>query len=251
MRNRINFKGMMVGLALIVSWQIMSFFTPEYLFPPIQVIGKRLLEIFIGWELLYHALTTMGRILLGLLAAFAIGTLVGLLMGMKKSIDDALRPLLSFIMGVPALSWVVIAVIWFHAVELRIFFIILITALPNFALQAFDSYNGISKDLREMLLVMRPKSNQLFRLLILPSLIPDLLTAWKVNIGNSTRVAIVAELVGATVGVGYQLSSAQAFFDMPMALAWTMVLVIFVIVMQNIIVRVEQKLLSWRPKAER
>jgi NitT/TauT family transport system permease protein len=249
--NRFNYKGLITALVLLVIWQVISFFTPPYLFPPIEQIAKEFIVIFTSWDIAVHAFSTMARILIGLLFAFIIGTLIGLLMATKPSFDQYVRPLLNFIQGIPALSWVVIAVIWFKDVEMRIFFIVLITSLPNFSLQTFDSYQSIQKDLREMLLVLRPNVKQLFRMLIFPSMAPDLLTAWKVNLGNTTRVAIVAELVGATVGVGFQLSSAQSLFDMPKALAWTLVLVIFVIVVQYIINRIEKSVLSWRPKAER
>lgn len=247
----LNYKGMLAGGLLIAIWQLVSLFTPSYLFPPIQSIGADFLEIITNWSIAVHALTTVGRILLGLVFAFILGSALGVVMGMQNSVNDTVRPLLNFIQGVPALSWVVIAVIWFQQVELRIFFIILITALPNFAFQAYDSYNAISKDLREMLLVFRPKKSQLFKILIVPSITPDLFTAWKVNLGNSTRVAIVAELVGATVGVGFQLSSAQSLFDMSMAIAWTLILVTFTIVFQMVIAKSEKRVLAWRPKSER
>jgi len=247
----LNYKGMLAGVILIIGWQLVSLITPDYLFPPIQAIGADFIGIITDWSIAMHALTTVGRILIGLVFAFLFGSMLGIVMGMNHSINDTIRPLLSFIQGVPALSWVVIAVIWFQEVELRIFFIILITALPNFAFQAYDSYQAISKDLREMLLVFRPKKSQLFKMLIIPSITPDLFTAWKVNLGNSTRVAIVAELVGATVGVGFQLSSAQSLFDMSMAIAWTLVLVAFVIIFQMILAKSEKRLLAWRPKSER
>lgn len=251
MIKKINYRGILTATLLIVIWQIVSMFTPSHLFPPVQSIITNFIGIFSEWSIMVHALSTMARILIGLTIAFLAGTLIGILMGMKNSINESIRPILSFIQGIPALSWVVIAVIWFQEVEMRIFFIMLITALPNFAFQAYDSFNNISKDLKEMLLVFRPRFYQQFRMLIIPSVTPDLLTAWKVNLGNSTRVAIVAELVGASLGIGYQLSNAQALFDMPMALAWTLVLVVFVIVLQMFIALLESSLLSWRPKSER
>jgi NitT/TauT family transport system permease protein len=52
---------------------------------------------------------------------------------------------------------------------------------------------------------------QLFRVMIAPAILPDILTAWKVNLGNASRVVVVAELVGATGGVGYQLQQQQVF----------------------------------------
>ncbi len=51
-------------------------------------------------------------------------------------------------------------------------------------------------------------------MLIVPTIVPGILTAWKVNLGNAARVVVVAELVGATGGVGYELLRQQQLFDM-------------------------------------
>lgn len=245
---KLNWKGMAAACLLIIAWQIISYVSPSYLFPSLVLIVRDLVKILSSWDLASNALYTVVRILVGVVASFVLGTIIGLLMAIRPTLNQTLRPVLNFIQGIPALSWVVIAVIWFKPIELRIFFIILVTTTPNFIFQAYDSYSGISKDLWDMLRALRPSWTQTFRILVMPSMIPDLLTAWKINIGESTRVAIVAELVGATVGVGYQLQSAQSLFDMALALAWTLILVIFVVVMQWIIGRLEQSLLAWRPK---
>ena len=75
----------------------------------------------------------------------------------------------------------------------------------------------------------------MFRVLVLPTVVPGILTAWKVNLGNASRVVVVAELVGATGGVGYELLRQQQLFDMAGALAWTLQLVVFVLVFQGLI----------------
>lgn len=244
-----NWKGTVAAIVLIVAWQVLSSFSPSYLFPSLVSIAKDMVQIFSSWSLASSALYTIVRILVGVIASFVLGTAVGLFMAIYKSANEALRPILNFVQGIPALSWVVIAVIWFKPVELRIFFIILVTTTPNFIFQTFDSYRAIPADLTQMMRSLRPSPMQTFRMLVAPAMTPDLLTAWKINIGESTRVAIVAELVGATVGVGYQLQSAQSLFNMALALAWTLVLVIFVVIMQWVIGRVEHTLLSWRPNA--
>ncbi len=51
---------------------------------------------------------------------------------------------------------------------------------------------------------------------------------------------VVAELVGATGGVGYELLRQQQLFDMAGALAWTIQLVLLVLVVQQLIVWVEK-----------
>ena len=46
---------------------------------------------------------------------------------------------------------------------------------------------------------------KLLRYLIVLMIVPSINTAWKVNLGNAAGVVVVAELVGATCGVGYEL----------------------------------------------
>ena len=70
--------------------------------------------------------------------------------------------------------------------------------------------------------------------MILPAILPDILTAWKVNLGNASRVVVVAELVGATGGVGYELAAAAAVVRHGGALAWTLQLVFFVLIVQGV-----------------
>ena len=126
------------------------------------------------------------------------------------------------------------------------------TTLPGFAFQLLDAYRSMSNDLYEMTLSFRPSRLDLLRTLVWPTVLPGILTAWKVNLGNvASRVVVVAELVGATGGVGYELLVQQQVFDMAGAIAWTIVLVIFVLIMQRIIALIEARALNYRATSER
>jgi len=238
-------------VVLAILWQIASLFFPHYLFPPLQDVVKRTFEIFVSVPLLIEVLATAGRIFAGLFGAFLLGALVAIMIGRSPFIESYTTPVLVFLQGIPALSWVVIAIIWFHGIEFRIFFIMVLTTLPAFTFQILDAFRSMSKDLFEMTMSFRPRPWTLFRVLILPTIIPGILTAWKVNLGNAARVVVVAELVGATGGVGYQLLRQQQLFDMAGALAWTLQLVLFVLVVQQAIVGIENFLLRYRAVSER
>jgi hypothetical protein len=84
-----------------------------------------------------------------------------------------------------------------------------------------------------------------------PAILPDILTACKVNLGNASRVVVVAELVGATGGVGYQLLQQQQLFDMAGALAWTLQLVFFVLLVQGGLTLIENTVFRYRAVSER
>jgi len=238
-------------VVLAVAWQIAAATFPPYLFPSLVDVAIRCAQILVSWSQFVDVLSTVARILAGLGGAFVIGTIFALLMVRSSAVDSFLSPILTFFQGIPALSWVVFAIIWFHGTEFRIAFIMIITTLPAFTFQVLDSYRSMSKDLFEMTMSFRPSSWTLFRVLIVPTILPGILTAWKINLGNAARVVVVAELVGATGGVGYELLRQQQLFDMAGALAWTIQLVLFVLVVQQIIVWVENWLLRYRPVSER
>ena len=238
-------------VALAAVWQIASAYFPKYLFPPLLDVFWRTLEIFADWPQFAQVLATVGRILAGLAGAFLIGAALAILMMRSRAVDRFFAPILTFFQGVPALSWVVFAIIWFHGIEFRIFFIMVVTSLPAFTFQVLDALRGMSKDLFEMVLSFRPTRAKMFRAMVLPAILPDIMTAWKVNLGNASRVVVVAELVGATGGVGYELLMQQQQFDMAGALAWTLQLVFFVLVSQQIIALIEARVFRYRAFSER
>jgi NitT/TauT family transport system permease protein len=238
-------------IALAVLWQIAAFNFPSYLFPSLIDIARRTLEIFVDWGQFVQVLATVGRILAGLAGAFLLGGILAVLMARSAAVDRFFAPILNFFQGIPALSWVVFAIIWFHGIEFRIFFIMVVTSLPAFTFQVLDALRGMSKDLFEMVLAFRPTRRKLFRAMILPAILPDIMTAWKVNLGNASRVVVVAELVGATGGVGYELLMQQQQFDMAGALAWTLQLVFFVLISQQVIALIEAYAFRYRAVSER
>jgi len=236
---------------LAALWQIASLFFPPFLFPSLVDVFRRCIDIFISWSQFGDVLATVGRILAGVAGAFVIGALLAVLMARSRGVNEFLSPILTLLQGIPALSWVVFAIIWFHGIEPRILFIMVMTTLPAFTFQVLAALQGMSRDLMEMVMSFRPTRARLFRTMIIPAILPDILTAWKVNLGNASRVVVVAELVGATGGVGYQLLQQQQLFDMAGALAWTLQLVFFVLIAQAILTLIENFVFRYRAVSER
>jgi len=243
--------GIVVFAALAVLWQIASLVLPPYIAPPVPEVAARTMAILLDWSTLREVLSTVLRTLAGLAGAFVLGGVLAGVMGRAALLARLLSPPLTFLQGVPALSWVVFAVIWFRNTELRIFFIMVVTTLPAFTFQLLDAYRSMSRDLADMVIAFRPRRMQMLRVLVLPSVLPGILTAWKVNLGNASRVVVVAELVGATGGVGYELLQQQQMFDMAGAIAWTLQLVIFVLLVQGLITTIETFALRYRAVSER
>ncbi len=237
-------------IAVATLWQISTFFFSPAIVPPIGAIGEAVWNIFSDSQNLLSLLATSLRVLVALILSFVGGAVLGICMGLFGTARKYGRPLLHMIQGVPALSWVVFAVIWFAQVELRIAFILIIATLPAFALYIDGAVQSVNLDLVQLGQAFRASRLQQLTKIIIPAIVPEIMSAWTVNLGNGIRVAVIAELIGSTVGVGFQLLQAQAVFDMAGAVAWTLSLVAVLFVYQGIISLCERRLLAWRPKGE-
>ncbi len=242
--------GVLVPLAiLIVCWQLGSMVATDYTVPPVTAVASEMWAVISDGESLLSLLTTLIRVAAGLAGAFVLGAVLGMFMGASSTAARYLTAPIRFIQGIPSVSWAIIAVIWFAHVETRIFAIMLLVTLPGFALQLYDSYRSIPAELLDMGRSFRPSRWLLFREVLLPAVTPGIFTAWKVNLGLGIRVVLIAELVGATVGVGAQLLSAQQLFDMASVIAWTVLLALCMLLLQAVIELVESRALRYRAQA--
>lgn len=239
-----------IGVLLVVFlavWQVASMLTEPYNVPPIKDVVESMFSTVTQWEDgLENLVTTLLRVGVGLVISFAAGLGLGLLAGASDRLSGYLLPVVRFVQGIPSLSWVIIAVIWFADVEARVLFVMILVTLPGFALQTYDSYRAIPTELRDMAHSFRPSRMLMFREVTLPSIAPGLFTAWKVNLGLGIRMVLIAELVGATVGVGSQLLSAQQLFDMSAVVSWTLLLAICMLVLQSLTEAIESYVLRYR-----
>lgn len=246
--SRINLPGIVAVLVLLVAWQVTAGFMPRFLFPPLQDVGAALARLIGDPSLLSSIAITYGRILASVALSFAIATSLGIAAGLSRIAAQASAPLVQLAQGVPAICWIVFAILWFRDTETRILFIVLISTAPSFFFQARDAVLSISHELREMVLSWRPTRYQMLSKLVVPALTPVMLTSLLINLGTATKVAVTAELMAATTGIGTRLRHAQEQFLMDDAIAWTVPLVLFILVTHGLTNYAHAKLLRWQPK---
>jgi NitT/TauT family transport system permease protein len=235
-----------VVAAIFAAMQIASMFVPAYVMPPLaQTLGAVVNVTLTDWS---SIVITVVRVLGALICAAVVGTALGCVMGMNGRLRPYLQSSLVVDTGVPALSWMLIAVFWFKNPEIRIFFVLFVILLPFYALSVFDGIKALPKEWIEAINVFRPTRGHVLRLLILPHIVPYMLLTTKSIIGYATRMVVFAELIGAAIGIGAKMGLAEATFKMPEVLAWTLILVVINIASQAGVGSIERRLLHWRPE---
>lgn len=248
---RLPWKAAVSFAALAGLWQLAAVFSPPYLVPGLGQVAASFERIVTDPQLLVQALISWTRLVVAVAASVTLGTAIGLAMGLYRGADDFLRPVVKFLMGVPALNWVIIVIIWFSAIEVRIAVVLILIGTPLTVFSVYDGVRTMDRKLAEMVQAFGATQGQLVRLLYWPYVTSFVFTALKLNIGYAVRTVIVAELVGAPTGIGKELDLAKNLFDMPLVLAWTLWMVLTLLVMQKGIEWAEGRTLHWRVEPSR
>jgi NitT/TauT family transport system permease protein len=236
-----------VVVLLLVAMEIASRFVPDYIMPSPAAVWGAARELFFSDP--YHVAVTLVRLTISVTIAMITGVLIGLAMGMFPSLRPYLKAIVVIDTGIPALSWMLIAVFWFKNAEFRIFFILLVILLPFYALNVYEGVRALPKELVDMIESFRPTRWQVLRYLILPHIVAYIFLTTKSVIGYAIRMVVFAELVASAVGIGARMNLAQSTFRIDQVLAWTFFLVILNLLLQALVGGLEKISLRWRPEA--
>lgn len=243
---RLPREGVISVVLFFVAWQLVSMASPAIGLPVFAV--PSLLKI---WTSLTHitpvdVFVTLARVGAALVISFFLGLAGAVLMYLSLTLERYGRPLVRILMAIPVISWVLFAILWFRWTEFRIAFVLIVVCAPVFLIDALDNMKSVATDLRNMVKSFRPTPLQLFVKLILPAILPGLITSWKINLSLAIRVVTIAELVGAVTGIGHQLAVAQELFSVADVFAWTLILVVALFILEGILELFEKRLLRWR-----
>jgi NitT/TauT family transport system permease protein len=237
-----------VAVVLMIVMEIASHFVPDYVMPsPLVVAGA--VKDLLTTDLM-HVGVTLARLATAIAFALVAGVAIGMLMGVTKKVGPYIRSLVIIDTGIPALSWMLVAVFWFKDPESRIFFILTVILLPFYALNVYEGLRSIPRDWVDMMESFRPTRWQMLRYLIIPHIVPYIFMTTKSVIGYAIRMLIFAELVASAVGIGSRMGFAQSTFRIDQVLAWTFLLVLLNLVLQWAAGFAEKHLLKWRTEVK-
>ena len=190
---------------------------------------------------------TVYRALVGFLLAAGIGTLLGTVSGYSFAAMRIMRPVVTLVMGVPPIAWIVLAIIWFGTSGGSAILTVVIASFPIAFAGGLEGVMARDRALEQMARSYRASAVTRFRTVTLPHLLSYLYPAWITTAGNSWKVAVMAELLSNTGGVGGALADSRAMFDIPQVMAWILLTVIFALATEYVLLQpVREALERWR-----
>jgi NitT/TauT family transport system permease protein len=193
---------------------------------------------------------TAAHAILGWIAGAGLGALAGVASGRQDRLRLALQPVAVILLGVPAIAWGVLALLWFGGGWAVVFTVAVATGPLVFA-PAVAAARGLDGDLARMARVFRAPLAARVLDVHGPQLFGALFPALATTLAMSWKVAVMAELLAGAGGIGDGLATARAQVDTAATMAWVLVVIGVLVAVDLLLLRpVQRRLWLWREDPE-
>lgn len=230
---------------LNILWYIFSLIMNSRILPKPQEIYTNLPNLLKN-DFYTHICASLYRVGIGLLIAFIIGISIGLIMGYSDKANRLLNPLIYFTYPIPKMALLPISMTLFGLGDgSKIIMIVLITVF-QIIVSVRDSVINVSKENYTMLLSLGANKLELFYHVTLPSILPDILTNFRLSIGTSFSILFFSEAYGTNIGVGYFIQDAWSRINYIDMYSGILILSILGLILFVLIDAIENILCRWK-----
>ncbi|HVE53370.1 MAG TPA: ABC transporter permease [Ramlibacter sp.] len=195
----------------------------------------------------------LGVTLLETMLAFAIGTLLGLGVGLWLALAPTASAIFDpYIKAMNSMPRVILAPIFAMWFGLGIWSKVALAVTRVFFIVFFNVYQGV-REVSPVVLanarMLGANQKQLLRTVYLPSATSWVFSSLHTSVGLAFVGAVVGEYLGSARGVGYLILQAEGTFDVNTVFAGIVVLTAFALALDGLVGKIEKRLMKWQPKA--
>lgn len=234
-------------VALLALWLGMAFAgnLNTVLMPEPWTVWKTFVAKVTDFSLFRELGISLLRVLKGYIISSALGTVLGILIGLSKHMQRLTDLLIQIIRPIPPIAWIPLVILWMGIGEGSKVFLIFLGGFFNVLLNVIDGVRYTDKKLLEVASVMEtPKKKYIFQLVI-PAAMPNILTGLRIALGSCWTCVVAAELVASTSGIGYMISNARNFGQMDVVIVGMLSIGVVGKLMDVILKVIEKRVLSW------
>jgi NitT/TauT family transport system permease protein len=226
-----------IVLFALIAWWALARGLPEFILPGPVAVARRLVELFVTPEFLWHLFASAWRVLVSIAAALLIGGGLAFLAhgvpGLATVVDERIKPVLN---SFPSIGWAILAAIWFEPGDFGVIFVEVAILIPFCLINIAEGLRNIDRELMEMGWSFTRHRGRILWRLTLPLLVPYGLSATRIAYGIAWKIALVAELLGAPNGLGYLMLRAQTAADSTTFLATCLAIVLIFIAGERLVI---------------
>ncbi|AOZ46903.1 ABC transporter permease [Acidipropionibacterium acidipropionici] len=241
---------LLVGLAafilLLLLWSAVSYsgmVDPLFLPTPSDTLlaGVTMFQSGFGSDIGITVFRVMG----GFLIAAIIGIPLGVLVGTYAPVSSFLEPVFSFVRYMPASAFIPLFILWIGIDETEKIAIIILGSLPQIVLMVASNIRNVPMSLVEASYTLGTNRGNVLWKVIVPKASPDILDTLRIVLGWAWTYVIVAEIVGASSGIGYSILQSQRSMAVDQIFVAILTLGLIGLIVDNLLVLANHTAFKW------
>lgn len=205
-------------VVLVLAWELVSRLglVRSVLLPPPSDIVRTFIDVlfkgYAGVNIFWHIGASVARVLTGFIAAAVLGIAIGLARGRYRLVDALLLVPAEVVRPIPPLGLIPLFILWFGIGELSKVLLIFYYVLLIVMLNTESGVRSCPSDLIRAAESLGAKPIQIFRYVIFPAALPQIMTGLRVGMGSALAILVASELLGGDRGLGFIVLDASNFF---------------------------------------
>ncbi len=193
----------LTGLAVLAVWQLAILASHTTTFPSPWAVARGFAELARRGVLLPYIRDSLLRIGGGFGLALLVGVPLGLVMGWYAGAARALDPVVQILRPISPLAWIPVSIVLFGITNMATIFLIFLASLFPIVVAAANGVRGVPRMYLDAGRNFGLPPAALFRRVLFPAALPQVLGGLRVALGISWLVVVAAEMIAVDSGLGY------------------------------------------------
>ncbi len=238
-------------IGFVLLWALLTGVVGEVRLPGPLKVGTRMWEIIQTGLFIEHFLASIGKVALGFVFAVAFGSPIGFLMGRSAYWKAFFKDTVMVAGSIPGLTYAVMALVIFGISLWGPVISVALISMPYIAINVAEGLEGVDRRFIQMSQAFERSPRDVYRHVLIPAILPFVFAGVRVSFAISWKVEQLTEVFGSNRGVGYQIRSAFQRFSVTDVLAWVLLFIAFMLIVERVVlVRLERRLFRWRTGQE-
>jgi NitT/TauT family transport system permease protein len=215
-----------VFAALLLLWwgvTAAELVRPLFLPSPGKVV-ERLWTLGAGGQLQDDVLISVYRIAVGFGIATVFALPIGVLIGRYDLWQALIEPVVDFVRYMPVVAFVPLTILWAGTGDGQKFLIIFIGTFFQQVLLIMDNVKRVPWDFIDVGRTLEMPQHRILTAIVVRAALPGIWDSLRISLGWAWTWLVLAELVAATSGLGYRITTAQRFFQTDLIVGYILVL---------------------------
>ncbi|HXP88678.1 MAG TPA: ABC transporter permease [Bryobacteraceae bacterium] len=240
--------GVVFFAALLLLWESAVRFgwvNPFFVSRPSLIAASLSREVQSG-ELQRNLAVSLGEFAIAYGASVMIGILTGLLAGRFCTLEYILDPFLWFLYSAPLIAFYPIFVIWFGLGAPTVIAVSFLLSVTQITASTLSGIQNVDPGLVRAARSFGASERDLLWKVILPASVPMVIAGLRLAIGRVLMGVVVAELFGATAGLGFSIAYYGGLLQTTNMLASLVVVVVLGVLCTQALSALEAHFSYWR-----